>query len=231
MASPEKRLEDVVKGLSPEEKAKLVIEDLFREEPVLSPGNRGKVLGAMSDDEGRRYNAVIDRYAALGSSIRTLGCLADEARRHLLMRDRILWFLRALVEVEEAIVFDPKVADALLVNNPNLKPGKPLLLRVSFATVRLGVWGKKERSPVAEAGGVQLNERGEEALDLHNARAGCLAADMKAAHRYVADASRALGLDFVEGLATKIVRQIAAYDRPLIEDLMERGPGEGWEES
>ncbi len=37
--SPEKRLEDIVEALSgwPEEKARLVIENLFREQPALSP--------------------------------------------------------------------------------------------------------------------------------------------------------------------------------------------------
>src|SRR3972149_4421050 len=113
MGSPEKRLEDIVEGLSPEEKAKLVIEDLFRKEPVLTPWNRHKMLGAMSDDEGRRYNTVLDRFKDLKSNAMTLEQLADEARRHLLMRDRILWYERALVEVEEAIVFDPAMANPL----------------------------------------------------------------------------------------------------------------------
>ncbi len=37
MGSLEKRLEDIVEALSPEEKARLVIENLFREQPALSP--------------------------------------------------------------------------------------------------------------------------------------------------------------------------------------------------
>ena len=222
MGSPEKRLEDIVKGLSPEEKAKLVIEDLFRKEPVLTLWNRYKMLDAMSDDEGRRYNSVLDRFEKLKSNARTLGYLADRARRQLLMRDRILWYERALVEVEEAIVFDPDVANPLLVKNSNLKPGKPLVLLVPFATVRLGVWGKRERSPVGRTSGVELDELVVETLDLHVGRVRQIAGEMKAVHAYIVEASRAVGLDFMEGFASMVVRQVSEYDRPLIDDLLEK---------
>ena len=225
MGSPDKRLEDIVKGLSPEEKAKLVIEDLFRKEPVLTPWNRHKMLGAMSDDEGRRYNAVLDRFEKLKSNIRTLGHLADRARRHLLMRDRALWYERALVELEEAIVFDPDVANPLLVKNANLEPGRPLVLRVPLVTLRLGVWGKKGRSPAGKRSGVQLDERVVEALSVHKAHLCQLAGEIKAVYRYIVEESRAAGLDFMEGLAKMIVRPIAEYDRPLIEDLLQGDNG------
>ena len=59
----------------------------------------------------------------------------------------------------EAPATTQQQCDALLVKNPHLEPGKPLTLRVSLATVRLGVWSKKERSPFDKKGGVQLNER------------------------------------------------------------------------
>ena len=106
MGSVEKRLEAIVEGLSPEEKAKLVIEDLFRGEPVLSPLNRCKMLASMTPEEGRRYNSALDRYDRVKSNIGILDRLANSVRKQLLMRDRILWFERALVELEEAIIFD-----------------------------------------------------------------------------------------------------------------------------
>ena len=123
MGSVEKRLEAIVEGLSPEEKAKLVIEDLFRGEPVLSPLNRCKMLASMTPEEGRRYNSALDRYDRVKSNIGILDRLANSVRKQLLMRDRILWFERALVEVEEAIIFDREVAGPLLLDNSNLKPG------------------------------------------------------------------------------------------------------------
>ena len=226
MGSPEKRLEDIVKGLSPEEKAKLVIEDLFRKEPVLTASNRYKMLDALSDDEGRRYNAVLDRFEKLKSNAMTLGHLVDRARRQLLMRDRALWYERALVELEEAIVFDPAVANPFLMKNANLEPGRPLVLQVPLATLRLGVWGKKGRSPVGNASGVQLDERVVEALGLHIGRVRQIAGEMKAVYQYIVEASRSVGLDFMEGLATMIVKQIAEYDRPLIEDLLQGEDGD-----
>jgi hypothetical protein len=76
MSSGEKRLDDIIKGLSPEEKARLVIEDLFREKPVLSPSNRRRMLAEMSSEEGTRYNAVVDRHETLKRNVRTLSHLA-----------------------------------------------------------------------------------------------------------------------------------------------------------
>ncbi len=221
MTSPEKRLQEIITGLSPEEKACLAIEDALRKEPVLSPGDCHRMVRALTPQEGRRYNRVIDRYQSLLANQRLLSLLVDEARRQLLLRDRILWFERALIELDEAIVFDPGVSDALLVENPNLKPGRPLTLRVSLGTIRLGVWGKKKRSPLGKTGGVQLHERIAEALEHHIRRARQLACDVKAIHGYLVEESRAIGLDFAEGFATGVVRQISEYDRPLLEDLLD----------
>ncbi len=233
MTSPEKRLQEIISGLSPEKKARLDIEDGLRKEPVLSPGDRHKMVRALNPQEGTRYNTVIGRYKSLLENLDLLTRLVDQARRQLLLRDRILWFERALVELEEAIVFDPAVADALLVKNPNLKPGEPLELRVTVGTVRLGIWGNKERSPFGKKGGIQLDERIAEALEFHIGRARRLAGDVKAIYGYLVDESRAIGLDFAEGFATGIVRQISEYDRPLIEDLLDEmkdgaSPSNAW---
>ncbi len=233
MTSPEKRLQEIVSGLSPEEKACLVIEDALRQKPVLSPIDCHRMVGALTPQDGPRYNRVLHRYQSLLANLRLLSLLVDEARRQLLLRDRILWFERALVEMEEAIVCDPTVSDALLVKNPNLKPGKPVTLRMSLGTIRLGVWGKKKRSPFGKTDGVQLDERIAEALEHHIGRARQLACEVKAIHAYLVEESRAIGLDFLEGFATGVVRQISEYDRPLIEDMLEEmrngaSPGEAW---
>ncbi len=233
MTSPEKRLQEIISGLSPEEKARLAIEDTLRNEPVLSPVDRHKMVRALDPQEGTRYYAITQRYQALLPNLRLLAELVDEARRQLLLRDRILWFERALVEMEEAIVFDPAVADALLVKNPNLKPGEPLEIRPLLGTVRLGVWGKKERTPFGKKGGVQLHKRAAEALEHHIGRARRLAGEVKAMYAYLVEESRAIGLDFAEGFATGVVRQISEYDRPLLEDLLDEKndgapPSEAW---
>ena len=233
MTSKEKRLEEIIRALSPEEKARLAIEDTVRKEPALSPGDRLKMVRALSSQEWDRYHAVITRYQVLLPNLRLLAQLVDEARRQLLERDRILWFERALVEMEEAIVFDPAVANALLVKNPNLKPGEPLEIRAFLGTVRLGVWGKKKRSPIGKPSGVQLDERIVEVLGLLVGRVRRLAGEVKAIYSYLIEESRAVGIDFLEGFATVAVRQISEYDRPLLEDLLherEDGapPSEAW---
>lgn len=219
MSSGEKRLDDIIKGLSPEEKARLVIEDLFREKPVLSPANCRRMLDEMSPEEGRRYNAVVERHETLKRNVRTLSHLAEGAKTQLLMRDRILWFYRALVEVEQAIIFDADVAGPLLVENTNLKPGRPLTLRVPFADMSLGVWGRKKRWPVGKASGVRLDERVIEALDIHTRRIRQIAGEMKALHRYMVEESRALELEYIEGFCSMVVRQVSDHDRPLLQEM------------
>ena len=53
-----------------------------------------------------------------------------------------MWYRDALKRLEEAMVFG-KAAKPLLIDNPNLKAGKPLEIWTLFATFRLGVWGRK----------------------------------------------------------------------------------------
>ena len=65
-----------------------------------------------------------------------------------------------------------------------------------------------------------------EAPEHHIGHARRLAGEVKAMYGYLVEESRAIGLDFMEGIATVVVRQISEYDRPLIEDVL--GPGEGW---
>ena len=96
MTTTANRLNGIIGKLSPEEKAKLVIEDLFREHPVLSPEARSKMFQAMGPDEGHRYNAYVDRYNQLKAEVVLLQDLADGAKVDLLERDRILWHHHAL---------------------------------------------------------------------------------------------------------------------------------------
>jgi hypothetical protein len=188
----------------------------------------------LTPQDGPRYNRVLRRYQSVLRSLGVLTRLVDDARRQLLLRDRILWFERALVEMEQAIVCDPAIADALLVKNPNLKPSQPLTLRISLGTVRFGVWGKTKRSPFGKTGGVQLHERMVEALELHIDRVRRLASEVKAIYGFLVEESRAIGLDFVEGFVIGVVRQISEYDRPLLEDLLDDAkdgapPSEAWQ--
>ena len=220
MTSKEKRLEEIINGLSPEEKARLAIEDAFRKEPALSPGDHHKVVRALKDQERNRYDRVMDRFRALLASLRLLVNLVEEAKSQLLLRDRILWYERALIDIEEAIVFNPAIADPLLVKNPNLKLNEPLEIGLVLGTVRLGVWGKKKRSPFGKMDGVQLDERVAEALQHHIGRIRKEAGEIKAIYSYLVEESRAIGLDFMEGFATGVARQISEYDRPILEDLL-----------
>ena len=79
-------MEDIIKGLSPEDKARLVIEDHLRDKPVLSPGDRRKMLAAMGPEEGRRYNSVVERHHILKGNLDALSSLADDVKMKLLHR-------------------------------------------------------------------------------------------------------------------------------------------------
>jgi hypothetical protein len=225
LATVGKRLEDIIKGLSPVDKARLVIEDHLRVKPVLSPGDRRKMLAAMRPEEGRCYNALVDRHHILQHNIGILDLLADDVKMKLLHRDRLLWYRDALKRLEEAIVFG-EAAKPLLIDNPNLKAGKPLEIRTLFATFRLGVWGRKNRFPFPKEGSVELAEEFLEALDILVIRIRATAGELKAVYRYIAEEARSLGLETVQGHAIFVLRRIVELDRPTAKDIMQGAEAE-----
>jgi len=214
MVRAEKRLEDIVKGLSVEDKGRLVVEDLLRREPVLSPANYRKMLDSMSSDEGHRFNAFLRRFETLRRNLMRLEYTSSDILKQLLKRDRFLWYYRALVDVEEAIVFRSELSDPLLVKNLNLKPGKTLLVKTMFGEVRLGVSGKKRR-PFGAKTGVELNEGIVDTLTLIAAAIRGSAGDLKALYRYVTEEAQVMGLDFIVGIAMDTVQEVAEHDRLL----------------
>jgi len=211
MAKVARRIDGVIKALSPEEKAQLMIEDQFRPDPILSDVEVQGLLRAMNAAEGHRYNAVISRNNILRHNIDILGLLVEEMRTRLLERDRVLWWHRCLVELFEQVVFNPEIAEPLLVNNPNIKSGKPLTIKVFFGQITIGVWGKR-RLPLGPNIGVELNERVNDILDLYIQRVRSVAGDAKALHKYISEQARGAGLDFIAGWATMLIRSISGYD-------------------
>ena len=214
MASIGGRLRDVVKGLSPEDTARLIIEDTFRDQPVLSAAERRKMVNALDEKAAPRYTAFIDRYTVLRRNLVQLTVLAGELHKNLLKRDSLLWYREALVRMEEAIsldTFDTGVSKALLVDNPALKPGKPVDIAVPFATVRLGVWGRK-RNPVSDHGGVEFAKECVDALDRGTDTIRSLARVLKALHRYVTEEAGEMGLEGVQEMAGAAVEEVAGHD-------------------
>ncbi len=114
-----------------------------------------------------------------------------------------------------------KAAKPLLIDNPNLKAGKPLEIRTLFATFRLGVWGRKNRFPFSRDGSVELAEEFLEALDLLVARIRATVDELKAVYRYIIEEARSLGLETVEGHAVFVLRRIVEHDRPTAKDIMQ----------
>ena len=76
---------------------------------------------------------------------------------------------------------EAQVGKTLLVDNPNLKPGKPLELRLGFATLSLGVWDPKRRPyPSGNSYKVELREMLLSALGVYIQLIRETVADMKA---------------------------------------------------
>ena len=214
MPSNAKRVDDITGDLSPEDKARLLIEDMVRPEPAVSESDRRKLLKGMRGQEGQRYNSFLDRYRLLFHNLLALLVMALDLEKDLYARDRMLWYHKALVEVEESIsldVFDTGVSRALLVDNPNLKPGKPLKIRVPFAEVVLGVWGRK-RTPVNSKGGVYLDNRVSASLDIYAKQIRDKAVTLKALYRWVQEESRSMELTGPETTAAEAVQDIASHD-------------------
>ena len=235
MASIGGRLKEVVKGLSPEDTARLIIEDTFRDQPVLSAAERRKMVNALDEKAAPRYTAFIDRYTVLRRNLVQLTVLAGELHKNMLKRDGLLWYREALVRMEEAIsldTFDTGVSKALLVDNPALKTGKPVDITVPFATVRLGVWGRK-RNPVSDHGGVEFTGECVDALDRGTDTIRSLARVLKALHRYVTEEAGEMGLEGVREMANVAVDEVAGHDLTMkkiqrsMDERARRWDGEG----
>ena len=217
MIKLDQRLNDVISDLSPEDKAKVAIEDSLRLKPVIPPTDYRKMLDAMTAEEGHRFNAFIKRFQTLRSNLDYLAHRVAELQKDLLNRDRTLWYLRGLEEVEEAISFDsrsPGASKVLLVDNPNIRPGEPLKLRVTLATVSLGVWGK-QRIPIGKKSGVELTEQVDGFLTVYAAVIRARAANIKSIFRYVEEEATDMGLDFMRGMAIEFVDDVAKHDRSM----------------
>jgi hypothetical protein len=235
MASIGGRLRDVVKGLSPEDTARLIIEDTFRDQPVLSDAERRKIVNALDEKVAHRYTAFVERYTVLRRNLLQLTVLAGELHKNLLKRDSLLWYREALVRMEEAMsldTFDTGVSKTLLVDNPALKPGKPVGIAVPFATVRIGVWGRK-RNPISDHGGVEFGGEFVDALDRGTDTIRSLARVLKALHSYVTEEAGELGLEGVREMANAAVDEVAGHDLTMkkiqrsMDERARRWDGEG----
>ena len=235
MASIGGRLRDVVKDLSPEDTARLIIEDTFRDQPVLSDAERRKMVNALDEKVVHRYTAFVERYTVLRRNLLQLTVLAGELHKNLLKRDSLLWYREAIVRMEEAIsldTFDTGVSKTLLVDNPALKPGKPVDIAVPFATVRIGVWGRK-RNPVSDHGGVEFAGEFVDTLDRGTDTIRSLARVLKALHRYVTEEADEMGLEGVGEMAGAAVGEVAGHDLTMkkiqrsMDERARRWDGEG----
>ncbi len=217
MTKHDQRIGKVLDDMSPEEKARWYIEGPYLGHDV-TPAEARQLLDRMKPEEGRRYNAYLRRWDRLRGNLRNLLSMVVEVNGKLLGRDRILWYCRGVGDLEEDLVFSSS-AKPLLVENPNLKPGRPLEICTLLATVRLGVWGKR-RMPVGKKPGVELTATAEQILDAHAGSIRELAAECKALARYVEEEARAMGMGTMETMARAAVQRLIQYDRPLLRDIM-----------
>ena len=84
-------------------------------------------------------------------------------------------------------------------------------IAVPFATVRLGVWGRK-RNPVSYDGGVEFDGEFVDAMDRGTDTIRSLARVLKALHCYVTDEAGDMGLEGVLEMAGAAVEEVAGHD-------------------
>jgi len=233
MASIRRRLGDIVKNLSPEDMARLVIEDTFRDQSTLSAAERRKMLCALDEKGASRYTAFIEGYRVLDRNLSTLILLSTEIHKDMLKRDRLLWYREALIRMEEAIFLDTVetgVSEGLLLDNPALRFGKSVDFTVPFAMVRLGVGGRK-RDSASDYGGVEFVGEFVDALDRGTDAIRSQARVLKALYRYVTEGASEMGLEGVRKMADATVDEVAGHDRTMKKvqrRLEERERGWGW---
>ena len=107
--------------------------------------------------------------------------------------------------------FDMGVSKALLVNNPVLKPDKPVDITVPLATVRLGVWERK-RNPVSDHQEGEFAGEIVDALDRGTHPVWSLAQVLQVLHSDVAGETGEMGLEGVREMADATVDEVAGHD-------------------
>ena len=139
MSKLEGRLDQLLRDMSPEDKARYFIQGPLLGHEV-SDLEQSQLIDRMKPEEGRRYNAFVKRWNRLRHNLGTLLNIASDVKIKLLERDRILWYWRGVLDVEQALVFSH--GPALLQENLNVKPGKPLEIHTLVGVVRLGAQGR-----------------------------------------------------------------------------------------
>lgn len=216
MTRLDKRLNAIIHDLSAEDKARLIIEDEIRTEPTLPKSERREMHGALGPKERIAYDAFIARYETLRINVLVLSHMTSPIVTSYLLRDRVLWFLRAQADMADRITLG-HCSKALLTENPNLTPGRPLELNLMFGTVRLGVWGQKTRSPFPHGSQAlfEPNENTEEMLTIFVERIRAEAMELKALSNYAIEEAMALRLDFMVGLIRTVIRPVVRHDATL----------------
>lgn len=217
MPSSKKKLTDILNGLSPEAKARLFIEDFFRSEPVASNADRDKAIKALRGDDSERYQSVISRFHNLRANVLILFQMYDRIVQLLLSRDRVLWYLTALKKLEIELTMDllgSGAARLLLADNPNMKAGKPIEVRLPLATLSLGVWGK-DRSTFGSGDRVVLADGVTDVLDSIATEIRTRTRSFKALFNYIVEESESLDLDVIKGIAVALRRGLEFYDASM----------------
>jgi len=202
MSVIEKRITDIIKDLTPEDKARLFIEDGIRDKPTLSPQDQRQILGAMSREEGQRYNAFTAKYNILKAIIKHFRSLAEYIKSDLYSRDIVLYYIRALTEVNDLLTLNNLVRD-----NPNIKPRKPVILKTLFADIHIGSNKKREINTK-----VKLHPETHDMLIIAIQRIRQRCGALKALYSCIEQVSKALKIEFWLGFCKLLINEFATWD-------------------
>ena len=143
--------------------------------------------------------------------------MASDVKIKLLQRDRILWYWRGVLDMQEALVL--KHGKVLLEKNPNVEPRKPLEIRTLVGMVRLGVSGK-DRLPFGRRLGAEVSQKMEEIIDLYAQEIRQQASECKALAAYVEEEGDAVEMATVKPLTQWTHQGLKKYDRPLLREVV-----------
>ncbi len=229
MNKQRKQQEKMIDGLSPEDKARWVIEDQLRDPRTLSSAERRRMKNAMEPDERRQYNEFFRRWEELRVDLLILEQLTGCVKQMLLNRDLILTYVQGQWDMMDEIV----MGDAhipLITKNPNIKPRKPVAVELMFATVHFGVGGRQRVPLPLHHHPLEPNEAYRDLMDFLIIYIRQAAAELKAWVAYIIEEAGRLNLDFAAGLANEVVMDVAYHDRPSPEQRSHAEHSEAVEE-
>jgi len=209
------RFDSIYSKMSGAEKGRLMLEDFMCDPTMLDESERKRIMDSVNPTEGPVFNRVIDEFDGAWTVLRILAWTVNIIYIQLLERDRLLWYLRALVDLAEATS-----AKLISVDDDDRFVGPDFTVRCFFASVRVGLW-EEEITDYEIHQSLKVEPKILQTLDLQVSSLRTMAAEAKAGEEFAREVADHLELPTLSEKINEVVAPVAEFDRPLEDELLD----------